>query len=230
MAEEKAPTLEESKARLKKSGEYDIYYDFGGNKLRDEMIEKDARADFNKRMQGYLSRTTGSAAKSFRENLPQFSAEQYRNLLPQARDTLDTGLNTIRVGSNNRGMLFSGLREHGEQSLRSDLASMLASQQKNINQESENIATAKEKAAASIGLNNFASNIENADRLFNMRLENAIARRRAISDLGSGIGYGIGAFAARGKGSPNSQNGLLIDEEEFFTRRPDLLGTGGFNG
>lgn len=164
-------------------------------------------------------------ATNFRKNIPDYTADQYRGLLPQARDTLDTGLNTIRVGSNNRGMLFSGLREHGEQSLRSDLASMLAAQQRNINQEAEEIATAKEKTAASTGLATFGRNLENSERLFNLRLENAINRRRALADLGAGLGYGAGAFAGRGKTPevPDSvPDNFLIDEEEFL--KPGILG------
>lgn len=162
-----------------------------------------------------LRKQLTTEAKSFREGIPDYTTEQYRGLLPQARDTLSTGLDAIRIGANNRGMLFSGIRENEEQNLRAQIASRLAAQQKEINQEAEDIATAKEKSAAAVGLSHFGSAIESSERLFNLRLENAINRRKALSDLGQGLGYGLGAYAARGK----SGGGLLLDEDEFYNRK-----------
>lgn len=143
-------------------------------------------------------------AKSFRSGLPRYKEEKYGMAAGAGRDQLEGTVDTIRKSANQRGLLYSGMREGQEAGARSRMASILAAQRAEINREAEELASAKDASAASVGLSGYDAAIKRADDTYNQQLANEIARRKALAQIGEGVGYGFGAYFGK-KAKPKEE-------------------------
>lgn len=142
-------------------------------------------------------------AGNFRSDLTRLKSEQSGLLKDSAESALNRGLRDIRIGAKRRGLLYSGYRQGAESDLRSRVASSLASQSKSANSELEDVASKKEAAAASVGLESYRDALQRADVAYNLVAENAVRRQQALEQLGEGVGYGFGASSvSNSKNSP----------------------------
>jgi len=135
-------------------------------------------------------------AKRFRSGLPQYKREKYGIAAEQGREELNENLGLIRKSANSRGLLFSGLRQGAEAGSRAKTAAMLAQQKADINREAEDLASAKEYTAGTVGLAGYGDAIKRQDDLYQAQYERALQRRKELQGLGSGIGYGFGTYAS----------------------------------
>lgn len=147
--------------------------------------------------QEFLNRSVRGQAKRFRENLPGYKDDQYNQVEKAGAIQMRENDDTIAKSSNQRGLLFSGLRQGAQASSRASIASTLAKQRAEINQEAEDLARSYESASANIGLASFGDALKRSESALNDSLQRAIERRRAISEIGSGIGYGLGTLYGR---------------------------------
>lgn len=118
-----------------------------------------------------------------------------RELIKSDADTaLASGIKNTRQNFNNRGMLYSGLRQGGEQSLRTNVASTMASQVGQANRESGNLVTSQKNALAAIGLKSAQVATAQANATYESNMRSKIARQQAMQQMGQGIGYAAGAL------------------------------------
>lgn len=120
---------------------------------------------------------------------------QEENLLKQqAGQALDQGLTGTRKNYNRRGLLFSGLREGSEQGVRQSVANQLGSSIMQARQSSNDLMNKRKQAVASLGLASEKEALAAAEKQFEIKLQNSVARQQAMQQLGSSLGQ-IGGMA-----------------------------------
>ena len=124
-----------------------------------------------------------------------------QGILKQEADVaLKEGLGNTRKNFNRRGLLYSGMREGGEGSVKSSVASKLASDSSSTSRDFANQAAKQKEAYAAIGLQNQQQNLELANQAFDTTMRNSIARQQAYQQLGEGVGQAGGLlYGSRGK-------------------------------
>lgn len=127
---------------------------------------------------------------------PKNLGEEIGLLRGDAGQALDTGLKKTRQNFNSRGLLYSGLREGGEQQVRGRVASALAESEAGARRDTENLITERKKAFASIGLAEQEQRNQLAQAAFEKSYQNSIARRQALQQLGQGVGQAAGYYYA----------------------------------
>lgn len=112
----------------------------------------------------------------------------------EANQALGSGIKSTRENFNRRGLLFSGLREGGEQKVRSGVAAQTAQNLGGVAKDYANLADSRKQALASLELQNAQQMQQMADQAFETTNRNNIARRQAYQQLGQGIGAAAGSY------------------------------------
>jgi hypothetical protein len=146
------------------------------------------------------------------ESMPGQFQEETDLLKGEANRALESGLSNTRKNFNKRGLLYSGLREGGEQSVKGGVASSLASGMAGATRDYQNLLDQRKQALASLGLQTQAQQLEAANQAFEMTQRNNVARAQAFQQLGQGVGYGAGMWAGGA-----------------FSREPSTPSTGGYS-
>lgn len=141
-------------------------------------------------------RLYGEAA-DFRSNLGEMQGEQRNNITRGANQALESGEKGVRTSMNQRGMLYSGMREAGEQGVRANVASTMAKQTMQSNKELEDLANKKEQVAASVGLDSYRESVQRESEIAAQNMANQVARAQAMQQLGQNAGYAMGAYSQR---------------------------------
>lgn len=141
-------------------------------------------------------RLYGEAA-DFRSNLGDMQGEQRNNITRGANQALESGEKGVRTSMNQRGMLYSGMREAGEQGVRANVASTMAKQTMQSNKELEDLANKKEQVAASVGLDSYRESVQREGEIAAQNMANQVARAQAMQQLGQSAGYAAGAYSGR---------------------------------
>lgn len=191
--------------------------DTGGSRDIFRMLSDEAPKH---RLSNLRNQITGEA-QDFRKNLGSMADEQYGLLKEQTQEGLDQGLKQTRRNYNSRGLLYSGMRQGAEGSLRGEAASGLAQGRASINKGLEDAAFAKEAQAAAVGLENYKEMQARAEELYSAQVGATVAKLRAAQSLGQGLGqaggYYYGSQSPTGKASGTySSPGLLQDRTEFL--------------
>lgn len=129
------------------------------------------------------------------DSLPSQLAQQEGILKLGAGQALGEGLRKTRENYNSRGLLYSGLREGGEQKKRQQVAGALSSGLMGAKRESANSMSAAENAYASVDLQNQQESLALAHQAFDTANSNNIARLQAMQQLGQGVGKAAGDLA-----------------------------------
>ncbi len=147
-------------------------------------------------MKNSLSEQIGSAD----ENLTK-AQDLNKSVSGQA---VGEGLKNTRQNYNGRGLLYSGMRQGGEQQVRTTGASQLASAMAGTARDSANAKSAAQNAYASVDLANQQDMLKRSEEAFDTSNANSIARRQAMQQLGSGVGSAIGTYmGGRGPSTPS---------------------------
>lgn len=141
-----------------------------------------------------LRKKLAGESQMFRENLPQMKNDQYESAANAGHAALDDTTRTIRASANQRGLLYSGLRQGQEAGARQRMASTLASQRAEINREAESLANSKDEVVGNVGLAGYDAAQKRAEDAYNLNLQNEINRRRGMAQIGEGVGYGLGTY------------------------------------
>lgn len=107
---------------------------------------------------------------------------------------LQSGVKHNNQDFNRRGLLYSGLREAGETGVRGRVASTMATQRAQSNQDLTKMGTAKYTKAAQVGLQGYQDAVNREAEIEGVNLQNQVARAQAMQQLGQTAGYGIGAY------------------------------------
>lgn len=123
---------------------------------------------------------------------PGLAKEEERLLGAQAGSALDTGLQSTRKNYSDRGLLYSGMRQAGEQGVRNKVAGTLASAQSQSKKDLEALLTKQKAAFAAIGLGDYQQKMDAANQAFEDSYRNKIARQQAMQQMFSMAGQGLG--------------------------------------
>lgn len=160
---------------------------YNSNKISQQMTTNTANSNLRR---GLLD-AIGSAPADLRE--------EQRLLHNEAGSALTEGLKNTRQNFNSRGMLYSGLRQAGEQSLRNQVASSLAKQQVSAARDSDKMVLANKQQLATIGMRANKEAAVRAEQTFEAKMRADIARRQALQQFTEGVGYGAGALYGMGQ-------------------------------
>lgn len=116
---------------------------------------------------------------------------------------LESGLKHNNQDFNRRGLLYSGLREAGETGVKGRVASTMANQRSQSNQDLGKMATAKYTKAAQVGLQGYQDAVNREAEIEGINLQNQVARAQAMQQLGNTAGYAAGAYYGS-RGTPSS--------------------------
>lgn len=169
-------------------------------------------------------------AYDFRKNLPKYTADRVRGLIPTYNESLSEGERRTRESFGRRGLSGSGLARAADTKFRGSLASTLAQAKVGIRMEGEQSARAKEQASAALGLSEAQRLMANAEQLYNLNAVNDIARRKSLGQLATGIGYGVGSYYGANSVQDESDPmrggvGLLGNTGAYYNQsRAGLLG------
>lgn len=174
-----------------------------------------------------IRREMSDDATDFRSNLESFKNRKKQGLLSEYSDAKEEGVRRTRENYGRRGLLYSGLASEGEAEIKGQIQGQYNEAKAGINQEAEQIADAKERAAAAVGIDQAQQLLGQAEQYYNMSAQNDLARRRAFGNLASGLGYGLGSIAGAGK----QPNGLIAQQPQMVTMNdnPQLYGGGYVN-
>ncbi len=144
-------------------------------------------------------------------------------------EALGQGLKNTRQNYSNRGLLYSGLREGGEQKVKTAGASQLANAMASTARESANSTTAAKNAYASVGLAQQAESLQMAHEAFDTANANSIARLQAMQQLGSGVGAAAGTYFGSQSATPqgSTYQNPAAGYEFNGLQRTGLLAEGG---
>lgn len=125
---------------------------------------------------------------------PEQLASELGLLKSDADQALTSGLKSTRKNFNDRGLLYSGMREGGEQQVKGRVAGALAEGDAAARRDSANVVEKRKQAFASIGLAEQEQKNQLAQQAFETSYKNSIARRQALEAAAGGVGQGIGMY------------------------------------
>lgn len=162
--------------------------------------------------------------------LPGLEKQEENLLASDAQQAMGQGIKNTRQNYNQRGLLYSGLRQGGEQQVRTQAASSLASGIASTRRDYQNAADAKRQAIAHLGLASQQESIDRANAIFEMNTKNSIARRQAIEQLGEGVGAVGGRIAnyyfGDNPSTTPSTGGYSSDLTPYSGAQPRISGAG----
>ena len=160
-----------------------------------------------------LQERLGTGAYDFRKGLAETQANAANDIRAQAGSTLDQGIKKVRSGANNRGLLYSGLRQGAEQDYRGQVASTMAKQIAQSNADLSKKADSMDEIAANAKLQGMQQSMQAQAQVDKMNLENSVSRAQQMQQLTGAIGYGFGRWAGGGSepARPSGAYGMRPD-------------------
>lgn len=129
--------------------------------------------------------------------------DQQDVLTGQAGQALGEGLKNTRKNYNSRGLLYSGLRQGGEQQVKQGVAGSLDSGISGAKRDAYKSRTSAQNAYAAVDLANSQESLNLAHQAYDTASRNSIARMQAMQQLGQGVGAVAGAYyGSRGPSAP----------------------------
>lgn len=150
-----------------------------------------------------------------------------------AGEALGQGLKNTRQNYNSRGLLYSGIRQGGEQKVKQGVASGLDASISETRRESANSVSSAQNAYAAVDLANAQESLNLAHQAFDTASQNNIARLQAMQQLGSGVGavagYAMGTYGGNRTAAPAGPSGpsyydTSATNNYFDSPRSGLLG------
>jgi hypothetical protein len=139
-------------------------------------------------------------------NNAELERQAIEGIKSSAREGVDTGVKATRQNFNNRGLLYSGMREAGEGKVKAAGAAGLARDVAGAKSDYQNLLTQQQQAYANIGLQQQAQHLQTATEAFETATRNSVARAQAYQQLASGAGQAAGYYyGMRDTGSPQAQ-------------------------
>lgn len=149
-------------------------------------------------------------AQQFEKDLPGLQKQAGNQIEAEGDMALRSGIKGTRENFNRRGLLYSGLRQAGEQDVRGRVASTMAGQRAQANQDLSKLAMAKATKAAQVGLQGYQDAVNREAEIAGVNLQNQVARAQMMQQLGQIGGYAAGSYF--GSRMPATQsNGLNAD-------------------
>lgn len=126
---------------------------------------------------------------------PELEGSAENDLRYSASHALSEGLKNTKQNYGSRGLLYSGLRQGGEASVRSNVAGNLAEGLADTKRNYANVAQQQKEAYAALGQQQEQMRLDRANETFDTVTKNNVARAQAMQQLGEGFGRVAGTFA-----------------------------------
>lgn len=149
-----------------------------------------------------LRHKTQDEAYQFRQDMPGLMKEQENILQTDANRAIDSGVKGERTNYNNRGLLYSGMRQGAEGDVKARVAGELARSTADTRKRYEDTARSKENVAAQVGLAGYQEALRMAQDVYNLQSEKNIQNRQQMQQLGQAGGYAAGTYASGGFNRP----------------------------
>lgn len=173
-------------------------------------------------------RARAGQRSGLKNQLSSLSGEQMKeeSLLKREADrAVGQGVQKTRENYNRRGLLYSGMREGGEQGVRAQGAAQLQGTISDSRRDYAKKADATKEAIAKLGMAQQQQALELQRQVFETSMRNSVARQQAFQQLGSGVGYLVGAgLAGRGSGGNYDNMNPNANNYERLPSRPAYLG------
>ena len=144
-------------------------------------------------------------AGDFESHLGDYQKDASNQIEREGSQALESGVKGTRQNFNRRGLLYSGLREGAEQGVRGRVASTMASQKAQSNQELSNLSKSKWEKAAQVGLQSYQDSVNREAEIASVNLQNQVARAQMMQQLGQVGGYmATTAYGNRNVVDPNT--------------------------
>lgn len=155
------------------------------------------------------------------EDLPDQYGNEVNLLKSEANRAQGEGVSNTRKNFNRRGLLYSGLRESGEQGVKNSVASNLQSGVSGATRDYQNLLNSRKQALAGIELASKQEALNNANAAFEMTTRNNVARAQALQQLTEGVGeLGGRLYGGRGKagsdGGGSGMGGALQESQNSY--------------
>ncbi len=134
-------------------------------------------------------------AKDYRANLGNYQSEAYRGIQGDVRRDLAQKMVGMNRDYNNKGLLYSGLRQGAQGQAAANAAGSLSQARSEINRESENRAKMLEENALRGELGLQQQGVDIQDRIYEEALRRTKERNDAIGGGLSAAGYAAGTYA-----------------------------------
>lgn len=141
-------------------------------------------------------------ASDFEQGLGNAQKNASNQIEQEGSLALGQGLKDTRQNFNRRGLLYSGMREGGEQDVRGRVASTMASQKAQSNADLDKMASAKYQKAAQVGLQGYQDAVNREAEIAGVNLQNQVARAQMMQQIGQLGGQMAGSYY--GNRSPSS--------------------------
>lgn len=180
-------------------------------------------------------------ANDYRTSIPTLQQKQGSILENQSRSSLASAIADNRSNFNDRGFLYSGMKQGADVASAQNEASNLAGEKQDLNTQLLGNANDLDQSAINSGLQiaGVQSNISGAaqglsDDTLSLALKNMQAKSNSYSDIGSGLGSAIGSLvgSATGKSpatkisptSPQTNSGFLPQLAPASSANANTLG------
>lgn len=162
-------------------------------------------ADLNSRYNMYLGRIgiKNSLADQI-SSLPGQETTQENIARLSAGQSLGQGLQNTRSNYNSRGLLYSGMRDQGENQVRGAVADQLSQNLSGAKRDTANSLAKAQSAYASVDLANQQESLQLANQAFDTANQNNIARLQAMQQLGQGVGSAAGQIYGSSYGNASN--------------------------
>lgn len=145
-----------------------------------------------------LSYKLDNEAKDYRAGLGDMKSQSANLLAKGADQALDAGVHNVRKGANDRGLLYSNMREGDESSLRGRVSGLLAQQIAESNSDFDKSALSREQTAAASKINQAEQAAARQAELDSVRQANSVNRAQQMQQLANIGGYAAGRYMNSG--------------------------------
>lgn len=169
------------------------------------------------RFQG-LQGQQAQQAQLYKQNAPGLANDVYNATADQSANQLAQAINANKAGYNQRGLLYSGLKQGGEADAATAAANNLAATRQNLNQQVLGNQTTLNQAPIATGIgqaglpsNQYVAGANQSQLAQQQALYNMQQNSQALNSLGLGLGgvAGLGAaYALTPKTTSTVQNGF----------------------
>lgn len=134
-------------------------------------------------------------AQSFQSNLPGYQAQLYTQQENNARNQMAQKLNDVKTSANQRGLLYSGLKQGQEAQVGGQTATGLANTRANINTGTQNMSNQMNQNATQFGLGVQQQQQQMNDYNYQQQLGQQQQKQAAAQGFLGGVGKMVGAAA-----------------------------------
>jgi len=140
-------------------------------------------------------------SEEFDQNRGSLERGVNESLASEARSNLAKDITGIRAGAQNRGLLYSGLRQGAEQGAQANAASGMAAGRDSVRRQLDRQSQDLKQQQISGDLAQVQMDANYSDMVFQEAMERMRDRSRGLGTLGQGIGTAVGfGLANRNKG------------------------------